>query len=402
MNDQELRDALRDAVPEDERARRRAWQVVQAAYAEQAPLRCRPRRRLVALAVAAALAPVGAAGGAAASAPDSAVGKWVRGVLGVGERNAQPALVNVPGGGRLLVQAGDGTWVVAPDGARRRLGDFADGAWSPNGLFVVAWQGRELTALTPGGEVRWSLTRPQRVGLARWSPVDGYRIAYLAGGDLRIVNGDGTYDHVLAGSARRDVAPAWRPDDAHVLAYVDGRDRVNVVAADSRERLWRSDRLAGPVQLSWSPDGKTLLVATRHQLDVFDEAGRRLYARPMPAGSVLQAVAWAPGGGHAAIVRHDAAARRSEVLLLDGSRGLARRELFAGPGRLHSLAWSPGGDRLLVAWPEADQWLFLRPDRGQRVAAVSNIARQFTPGATNPAFPRSVQWCCAGAQPQGP
>ena len=47
------------------------------------------------------------------------------------------------------------------DGAKRRLGDYAGAAWSPNGLFVVAWQGRELTALTPGGEVRWSLPGPE-------------------------------------------------------------------------------------------------------------------------------------------------------------------------------------------------------------------------------------------------
>jgi hypothetical protein len=73
-----------------------------------------------------------------------------------------------------------------------------------------------------------------------------------------------------------------------------------------------------------------------------------------------------------------------------------KRVLFTAPGRLGGLAWSPDGTRLLVPWPEADQWLFLRPGRG-RLVAVANIGRQFAPGAALPAFPRSVQWCCPGA-----
>jgi Tol biopolymer transport system component len=399
MNEDELRDALRDAVPDGESdARRRAWQVVQAAAADVEPgPRRRRRGRLVLLAVLTALVPIGAAGGAAASAPDSAVGRWVRDVLGVGARDAQPALVRVPGGGRLLVQSGDGTWVVSADGARRRLGRYAGAAWSPNGLFVVAWQGRELTALTPGGEVRWSLARPARVSLARWAPVDGHRIAYLAGGELRVVYGDGTSDRRLAAQARRDVAAAWRPDTTHVLAYVDARDRITVVAADSRQRIWRSRPVADPVKLSWSPDGRRLLAVTRRALVVFDRAGRRMYSRPLPAGAVLQDAEWSPAGSEVAIVRRFAAAGRSEVLLLDPARGLRGRTLFGGPGRFAALAWSPGGERLLIGWREPDQWLFLRPIRpraGRVAAAVGNIARQFMPGATGAPFPRSVQWCC--------
>ncbi len=68
--------------------------------------------------------------------------------------------------------------------------------------------------------------------------------------------------------------------------------------------------------------------------------------------------------------------------------------LFTGPGRFGDLAWSPSGNRLLIGWPEADQWLFLRPHGAGRLTAVGNIARQFMPGAARPPFPRSVQWCC--------
>ena len=150
----------------------------------------------------------------------------MRSLLGAGKRDARPALVGVPGGGRLLVTGGDGVWVVSADGSKRRLGAYDGASWSPRGLFVIAWRGRELTALDPGGRVRWSLPRSRPIASARWGPVDGFRVAYVAGDELRIVNGDGSADHRY-GAVRRHVAPAWRPDDTHVLAYVDGRDRVS-------------------------------------------------------------------------------------------------------------------------------------------------------------------------------
>jgi hypothetical protein len=115
----------------------------------------------------------------------------------------------------------------------------------------------------------------------------------------------------------------------------------------------------------------------------------------MPAGSVVGGAQWSPDGGEIALVRRLAAAGRSEVVLLDASHGLRERVLFTGPGRFGAPAWSPGGERLLIGWPESDQWLFLRPRGGGRLPAVANIARQFMPGATDPPFPRSVQWCCA-------
>ena len=185
-----------------------------------------------------------------------------------------PVLGHVPGGGRLLVQAGDSAWVVASDGSKRRLGAYAGTSWSPHGLFVVGWRGSELTALDPGGNVRWSSAR-RRVASARWGPVDGYRIAYVAGRELRIVNGDGSNDHRY-GAARPAVAPAWRPDDRHVLAYVDGSGRVSVVAVDSRARLWRSGQFPGVRALAWSPGGRRLLVVTGRRLAVVDRDGKLL------------------------------------------------------------------------------------------------------------------------------
>jgi WD40 repeat protein len=363
---------------------------VRAAWIEREPVRTH-RRWGPAIAVAALLlAAVVVAG--SVSAPGDAVARWVSEVLGGGREDAKPALVRVPGGGRLLVTSSPGAWVVSADGSRRRLGDYAGASWSPHGRFVVAWRGGELRAVEPGGRVRWSLSRRGRISAARWAPVDGFRIAYLSGGSLRVVAGDGTGDRRL-GPARA-VAPAWRPDDDHVLAYVDRRRRVRVVAVDSDVQLWRSRPLRdGVTQLAWSPDGTRLLVATAGAWLLLGRDGLVLARRSLPEGFVADDFAWSPRGERVAVVRRNQ--QRSDVVLV-GPDGRTRL-LFTGPGRFGRVAFSPDGGRLLVPQPHADQWLFLSTGRDGRVAAVANIARQFSPGPRAASFPDAVEWCCAGS-----
>jgi hypothetical protein len=389
MNERRLRRALDEAAPVDSAAQERAWRIVEAAYGEHVP--SRPRRPWRAALLATGLAGIAALGATAAAAPDSGVGHFVRSVFGIGQPGAHPALVTVPGGGRLLVQAAGSTWVVASDGARRRLGAYAGASWSPQGRFVIAWSGGELTAMTATGDVRWSLARPDAVRAARWGPVDGFRVAYLAGAGLRVVNGDGTGDRFY-GPARTDVAPAWRPDDKHVLAYVDRAGRVDVVAVDTGARVWRSPPVANITQLLWSANGERLLALTPRRLVLWDRSGLLVAASTAPAGALAGGAAWAPRGLRFAVVR--SYSQRSQVVLLDAGRKLFEMPLFSAPGRLGPPAWSPDGQRVLVPWPQADQWLFLRPDGQAPVAAVAHIARQFSPGVARPASPAAVAWCC--------
>lgn len=393
MNERELRAALRRAAPDDDASRERAWSVVRAEYVQRGP-ETRRRHRARA-AVPAALAIVAAAAGVAVAAPRSEVGGWLRRLVGVAEQRSRPALLDVPGGGRLLVRAGSGAWVVSADGAKRRLGTYDGVSWSPHGLFVIAWRGQELTALEPQGRVRWSLAAPAVVTAARWAPVDGFRIAYLAGGQLRIVNGDGTGDRPYA-LARARVAPAWRRDGSHVLAYADRRGRVVVVAVDGRRRLWRTPPLDRPAQLAWSASGRRLLVITGRGLTVFDRTGRRLDGGVLDRLGAVRDAAWAPRRSEVAVVRRLPGGRRSEVLLATPGSPRARR-LLTAPGRLDDVDFSPRGDRVMVGWPDADQWLFLRARGVGRPIAVANVAAQFAPGATEPRVPRAVEWCCPDA-----
>jgi hypothetical protein len=379
VNERDLRHALRGA-PVDEAARGRALDVVRAAYREREPVR--PRRRWAPAVAVAACVLAAALIAASLNAPGDAVARWVRDVLGTGHPDPKPALVRVPGGGRLLVSSADGAWAVAADGSRRRLGDYTGVSWSPRGLFVVGWRGGELVAMEPSGRVHWSLARPGRITAARWSLGDGYRVAYLSGRTLRVVNGDGTGDRPLAAAA--PVAPSWRAGAAYVLAYADPRGRVRVVNVDTGVELSRTPALPRVRRLAWSSDGRRLAIVTGRRVLVLGRHGSPLREHAVPRGTVVDDVGWSSGGRLAEVRRGP----RTSAIVVDG------RTVFTGSGRFGTVAWSPSGRRLLVPWPAVDQWLFLDVDNG-RATAVANIARQFARGPGRRSFPAAVEWCCS-------
>jgi hypothetical protein len=341
---------LLERMPADREAEDRAWSVVRAAYAEREPVRRAPRRRLMLAGVALAVA----VAAAALSPPGQAVVNAVRRSIGIS--HAAPALFRLPAPGRLLVSGGGGgTWVVNADGSKRRLGDYIEAAWSPHALYVIAATSTEVAAVDPANAaVRWSIARPG-VAFPRWGGSrTNTRVAYLSGGQLHVVAGDGTGDATAAGRSR--IAPAWRPGDRLQLAFVASDGHVRLLGA------WRSShRYANPRSLVWSPDGKRLLLVTAHQLVLFDPASGR--AQVLRLRDVSAAAFSAQG--RLAVVRGKA------LLVLDGEQ---TRTVFKTLGRLQGLAWSPNGRWLLTSLPSADQWIFVG---GRRVLAVSHITRQF-------------------------
>lgn len=257
------------AVPEEQEARERSWAVVAAAFAEREP---QPRRRSWKPAAGVAIAAVALAG--LLSPPGRAVLDEIREVVGVEE--SAPALFSLPAPGRLLVTADSGTWVVEQDGSKRLLGRYREATWSPFGRFVVAARANELVALTPDGTVRWSLARPD-VRLPRWGGTrTDTRIAYLSGGELRVVGGDGEDDRLLdAEPAER--APVWQEGAGHRLAYAKRDGTVRVVETDSGTVV-DTDAAVSLLERSEatvSPDGRWTVVgwADADQL-VFTRLGR--------------------------------------------------------------------------------------------------------------------------------
>ncbi|HUQ22926.1 MAG TPA: hypothetical protein VM049_07905 [Gaiellaceae bacterium] len=249
-------------------ARERSWAIVQAAFAQRER---QPRRRSWRPVAAIALLLVVAAG--LLSPPGRAVLDGVRDAVGV--EKSEPALFSLPAPGRLLVTADSGAWVVDEDGSKRRLGSYREASWSPFGRFVVASRRNELVALTPGGEVRWTLARPD-VRFPRWGGTNAdTRIAYLSEGALRVVGGDGRGDRLLDRLAA-DRAPAWQPGRGHRLAYARRDGTVRVVDADTGALVGRdaASSLDEPTP-TVSPDGRWRVVgwADADQL-VFTRLGR--------------------------------------------------------------------------------------------------------------------------------
>jgi hypothetical protein len=386
-----LRDELHAArPPRAADAERRAWHVVRAAHAARpsAP----PRRRGLRLALAAAA--VLAALALALTPAGARVGDWIDDV--VSPAPTPRGSLSLPAPGRLLVIGDGSAWVVAEDGARRRLGPFADATWSPGGLYVGAARGHELVALEPDGDPHWVRPAPGRVRAPRWSP-DGYRVAYRSGSDLRVVTGDNKDDWLLA----RDVGsapPAWKPLPEpleQVLAFASG-GRVRIVEVDTHRLLGVTPTGPAPRDIWWAQGGRRLVAVGASSVRVHDSGGRLLRTVSLPSGWVAAGSAMAPGGRRLALIAR-APDSRSRLLLLRLDRATAPRLLLDSGSAFDGLSWSTDGSLLVVGRPQADQWLYVPPTDSAGLQSVRGIRLKFDGGreARTGGFPRPAGWCYA-------
>jgi hypothetical protein len=362
---------VRFVAPGEVEAEERAWSVVRAAYAEREPVTW-PRRHwqpLVALAVIAAVV------AAVLSPPGRSVVDSFRKAVGI--ETAQPALFSLPTRGQLLVNSRTGLWLVRPDGSKRRLGRYRDATFSPHGLFVAATRANQLVALDPKGAVRWTLARPAPRVPAWTGTRTDTRIAYVSAGRLRIVAGDGTGDHAVARAST--VAPAWRPGAGRVLAYADGRSAV-VYDVDRGTVLLQTPPIGEAVRkVAWSRDGRLLLVFAPHATRVYRDG--KVVEQDDPSDATLDTDAsFAGRRGHAAAIR--VAGVSSNVFWLAGGP-----VIFSGTGVFRQLEPSPDGRWVLVTWPTANQWVFVRTRR-RKIVGVARITQQFGRGA------HVEDWCC--------
>lgn len=397
MTETELRERLRTVpVPADPAAQERVWQTVSRAYRPPDVVR-RPRlrRRVLVPALAAVIAVVAVAL-TAGSAPRQALARWFRDAFGLtAQPRPRPILAGLPSGGRLLVTAPTGPWIVGPSGTRTHLGAYSGSAWSPHSLYVVAWRADRLVTLNPRGRLQWAIPAGAVVSAARWSP-DGYRIAYLAGRAVDVVAGDGSQSHRLLAGVR-PIAPAWEPRTGadHRLALVDASSDLQLRNADTGALLWRVRLPAAPQQLLWSPTGHRLLVISRRAITVYTARGHLLAALTLAPGARFGAAALGPADRLALVVHRAAGQPDSVELFTATAHGLGRPAdiVFTAAERLAGLAWSPDARWLLAGSSSADQWIFLRIAAPARITVVSQVAANFSLGARRePGFPKLGGW----------
>ncbi len=256
---------------------------------------------------------------------------------------------------------------------------------------MVVASGDRLAAVDPHGTVRWALARPA-VSDPSWYSPSGYRVAYLSAGTLRVLAGDGTGDRLVATGVAH-VAPQWRPgaaDGPYELAYVTARGRVVVRDGDTGRVLWSVAPAQAPRELMWSADGRRLLVLSAHEARTYGANGSLIAAVPVPRNAPAGDGALSPDGRTLALVLGG----REVVLVSTGSSRPVLRQVLAGAG-VRAVNWSPDGHWLLISWPAANQWVFVRVAGAPRVAAVSRIAQQFSgTGAAGRGFPQLDGWCC--------
>lgn len=359
------------------------------------PGRRRHRRPLARLATASSLAALLA--GLLLTPAGAAVRDWVGDALVASPPHPEPTLGQIPGGGRLLVQSGDGPWVVQPDGSRHRLGEYDEATWSPHGLFVAAARKRRLSALEPDGSLRWSIVAQARTGAPRWS-ASGERIAYRSGDELRTIAGDGTEDRLLAGPTSAAppalIAPSWSPDDDDALAYLTGDGQIRIVDGKSGIDLAQAPARGDVTWIEWGAGGKEILDASPSQVRVRSVRGKRprlgrAHRLPIAKDATVVGAALAPQRPLAAVVLTYWKRHGTYSTVLVYGPGNKPRLLLKAPGSLgHDITWSPDGKRLLVPWPGANEWLFLPLGRGQ-ASAVADISAAFTSS-----FPQVEGWCC--------
>jgi Tol biopolymer transport system component len=387
LNESAVRRSLVSVVvPGELEARRRGWTVVREVFEDLEPVPQPIRRRWPAAVAAAAVVLVAAS----ITPPGRAVLGSVRDAIGrekvTGVKGAQPSLFSLPAKGRVLAVSARGPWVVQPDGSKRLLGGYRDASWSPFGKYVVATKVNELDTLEPGGRLHWSIAKPGITG-ARWGGTKtDTRIAYLSGGALHVIGGDGKADRIVVPHAA-PVAPAWKAGDEHVLAYATRDGHVRIVDSDSGhiDGGWAGS----PKQLAFSADGALILARGARSLDVYNAIG--FHTAHLTGGQFVDA-AWAPAAGTLAYVTFDPVANRSTVWTVDDGGKGTPQQLFGGAGRIGGVTWSPDGRWVLASWNSADQWVFVRSgDGATKVVARSSITEQLN-GRPGGAFPAIAGW----------
>lgn len=183
---------------------------------------------------------------------------------------------------------------------------------------------------------------------------DGKEVAFFSARSAPIGSGMRLYEVRIDGTHLRSLAPTLSVDDrAGSAAWEPHGDRLAAISLNkygAPEALWilrpghtaNLVLLGGPLEPSWSPDGRVLVAWSESALRAFSPAGRRLWVREsksFPAGCC--GTSWSTHGLLAS-------ATRTRLKVYDEG-GHKRFDVRAPHGRGGPPSWSPSGREVAFA-----------------------------------------------------
>src|SRR5437763_11460869 len=260
-----------------------------------------------------------------------------------------PTRLSVPRGSHgVAVVAGGKLWLATRGGLRIEGMPVSAAELSPRALYAVVGIGSSLVALAPGNRRPWVHETGGRVISAAWSP-DGLKLAYVVarpGADeLRLIEGDGSPDRLLARGVR-PVKPSWRADSLAV-AYVDARGRAAVYdLSTSSTRAFDTRRCGGVAHaVAYDRRAPALAVVSTHGIAVVRRWDRPPSCATLDISASPFAAGWLEGGQVVLAVN------RGLGSSLERLSGTKLNEAGAAFGRhvMRGIAPAPGGSSVAVA-----------------------------------------------------
>jgi hypothetical protein len=294
---------------------------------------------LVVAAIAAAV--VGAAALAATGKLHVVIGARSGGVA-----NARSQFALPPRSDGIAVVAGGRLWLRTRAGLGIEGMPVSAAELSPRALYAVVGLGSSLVALAPGQRRAWVRRTGGRVVAAAWSP-DGLKIAYVVARagrhELRLIEGDGSPDRVLARRVA-PVKPSWRADSLAV-AHVDAKGRAVVDYLDAGARRTFDERRCGgrATGVAYAPRAPALAVVAPRGIAVVRLWKQRPRCARFDRSASPTAVGWSGQQVVAGLTRmHGGSVARLRQNLNEIAAALTGRSVTA-------IAVAPVGSQIAVA-----------------------------------------------------
>jgi dipeptidyl aminopeptidase/acylaminoacyl peptidase len=222
-----------------------------------------------------------------------------------------------------------------------------------SGRLLFMEDGDIYTADLNGGVNRHQLTSdPVRDEFGgRWSP-DGSRIVYrvnpslsgLDGGQVYIMNADGTNQVALTNTAEPNWSPAWSRD-GHQIAFASARNggRMNIWMMSSDGSATRQLTRNWGEYPTWSPDGKRIafMAFRNHDYNIYSMTATGTKQKRLTSPSGEDGFPdWSPDGRR--IVFTSERDGNSDLYLMHADGSHARRLTHTGADESNPV-WSPDG-----------------------------------------------------------